>query len=102
MTTDGFYPHLSLAKEHISGDDPLTALDYIEFAIYNAGEEFDLSVYVEAKDGARTRNKIFGTYRLASGWNIIRVTGFANYSWKVNGKEMAENVTALRLRAARR
>jgi hypothetical protein len=95
-SVDGYTPHVSIAKEYITGDQSFKSLDYIEFAVYNTGEEFTLTVDVEAKDGSRTRTKPYASYRLKAGWNVIRLTGFAQFGWVVNGTDLMDKISALR------
>ena len=95
--TVDYTPYIRIAKEHIVGNDSLKDLNYIEFAVYNAGEEFTLTVDVEAQDGTRTRTKRYNSYLVGHGWNIIRITGLSSFTWTVSGNEISSFLSAIRI-----
>jgi hypothetical protein len=92
-----YTPYVRIAKENVVGNGNIKELNYIEFTVYNAGDPFTLSVEIEAVDGTRTRVKRYNSYLVGSGWNVIRVTGFANYTWLVSGRDISSQISALRI-----
>jgi hypothetical protein len=95
--TVDYTPYIRVAKENIVGSDSIKDLNYIEFAVYNAGDPFTLTVDLEALDGTRTRVKRYNSYLVGTGWNVIRITGISSYTWLVSGVDISSKISAIRI-----